>query len=392
VSKCIKQELHPIKIFSKSKIIMSEYFINNPNNEIPTDLTTDILKNSNALPYHQTLPKYQSTPLVSLPNLAKKYGIANIYVKNEAFRFGLNAFKGLGASYAIYKLLEKQKDITTFCTATDGNHGRAVAWAAHLAGKKSVVFVPRDTTQNRMIAIEKEGAKVIKIDGNYDETCAFAEEESLKNNWTLVQDTAWEGYEEIPAQIMAGYLTHFRELENSLHLLPKPKIDIVFLQAGVGSWAGAAIWYYLNRYGENRPKIVIVEPSEAAGILASFKAEKRMMPNGSFETIMAGLNCGIPSLSAWEIIKNGTDISLKIEDEYAERAIRELYYPTENDESVVAGESGVGGLAGFMALMTESNAVNVRKTLKITEKTSVLFYNTEGATDLDGFNRIIKNT
>lgn len=369
---------------------MSNYFINEPNNEITISLTTEILEKSKPLPYHQSLPNYQSTPLVSLPNLAKNYGVANIYVKNEAFRFGLNAFKGLGASYAIHKLLEKQSNITTFCTATDGNHGRAVAWAAHLAGKKSVVFVPRDTTQNRMIAIEKEGAKVIKIDGNYDETCAFAEESSLKNGWTLVQDTAWQGYEEIPAQIMAGYLTHFQELESSLHILPKPMVDIVFLQAGVGSWAGAAIWYYLNRYGKNRPKIVVVEPYEAAGILASFKAQKRVMPNGSFETIMAGLNCGIPSSSAWAIIKNGADMSIKIEDEYAEKAIRTLYYPLENDESIIAGESGVGGLAGFMALMTASNTLELKEKLGIAEKTSILFYNTEGATDLDGFNRIVK--
>jgi diaminopropionate ammonia-lyase len=386
----MRQAFKTLGAFSKSKIIMSEYFINKPNNKIPTDLTTEILKNSNALPYHQSLSVYTSTPLVSLSNLAKNYGIANIYIKNEAFRFGLNAFKGLGASYAIHKLLEKQRNITTFCTATDGNHGRAVAWAAQLAGKESVVFVPRDTTSNRIIAIEKEGAKVIKIDGNYDETCAFAEEASLKNGWTLVQDTAWEGYEEIPAQIMAGYLTHFQELEGSLHLLSKPKIDIVFLQAGVGSWAGAAIWYYLNRYGKNRPKIVVTEPYEAAGILASFKADKRIIPNDSFQTIMAGLNCGIPSLSAWEIIKNGADIALKVKDEYAEQAIRELYFPLGNDESIIAGESGVGGLAGFMALMTESNAKNIREILEITEKTSILFYNTEGATDLDSFNRIIK--
>ena len=370
---------------------MIEYHINNPNNEIPISLTTEILEKSNPLPYHQSLPNYEPTPLVNLPHLANHYGIANIYVKNEAFRFGLNAFKGLGASYAIHKLLGKQSDISTFCTATDGNHGRAVAWAAHLAGKKSVVFVPRDTTQNRIMAIEKEGAKVLKIEGNYDETCAHAEEESLKNGWTLVQDTAWEGYEEIPAQIMAGYLTHFQELENSLHILPKPKVDIVFLQAGVGSWAGAAIWYYLNRYGKNRPKIVVVEPYEAAGIFASFNAQKRVMPDGSFETIMAGLNCGIPSLSAWEIIKNGTDVSLKIEDRYAEQAIRELYYPIKNDESIIAGESGVGGLAGFMALMTDANSKNIKETLEITEKTSILFYSTEGATDIDGFNRIIKN-
>lgn len=368
---------------------MDNYFVNKPNNTILSNLTTDILKEGTALKYHKSLEVYQSTPLVSLPNLALKFNVGNIYIKDESHRFGLNAFKGLGASYAIHKILEQQPGIETFCTATDGNHGRAVAWASKIADKKAVVFVPRDTTENRIKAIEKEGAKVVKFDGNYDETCAFAEKVSSKEGWQLVQDTAWENYEEIPAQIMAGYLTHFQELEDTLHDLPKPKIDIVFLQAGVGSWAGAAIWYYLNRYGNNRPKIVIVEPFEADGILSSFKADKRIMPDCTFETIMAGLNCGIPSLSAWDIIKNGTDISLKVEDKFAERAIRELYYPNGNDERVIAGESGVGGVAGFLAIMTSERMQILKENLGITKTSNILFYSTEGATDIDNFNKII---
>lgn len=366
-----------------------DYFINEPNNEIPLSKTTEILKNNDAFAYHNSMAVYESTPLVKLNSLAKKYGIGEIYLKNEAFRFGLNAFKGLGASYAIHKLLQNNPDIEVFCTATDGNHGRAVAWAAHNAGKKSVVFVPRDTTQNRMIAIEKEGALVLKIDGNYDETCEYAEKESKKQGWLLVQDTAWDGYEEIPANIMAGYLTHFQELENSLHTLPNAQIDVVFLQAGVGSWAGAAVWYYLNRYGKNRPKLVIVEPYEAAGILASFQAGKLTAPDGSFETIMAGLNCGIPSSTAWEIIKNGVDASIKIKDFYAKKAMRELYFPTGNDEKIIAGESGVGGLAGFMALMNEPNLRDLKDKLGISSTSRILFFSTEGATDIDGFNEIV---
>lgn len=370
---------------------MNNYFINRPNNSITSNLTTDTLNSSKAIVYHKSLSVYQPTPLVSLPNLASKYNVGSIFIKDESHRFGLNAFKGLGASYAIHQILEQQPNVEIFCTATDGNHGRAVAWAAKLANKKAVIFVPKDTTDNRIKAIESEGAKVIKIDKNYDDTCAFAEEVSLKEGWQLVQDTAWENYEEIPAHIMSGYLTMYKELEDSLHSLPRPKIDIVFLQAGVGSWAGSAVWYYLNRYGHNRPKIIIVEPSEADGFLSSFKTDKRVNPDCSFKTIMAGLNCGIPSLSAWEIIKNGTDVSMKVADEYAERAIRELYFTTGNDERIIAGESGVGGLAGFISIMTTDNMLKLKEHLGISLKSNILFYNTEGATDLDNFNKIISS-
>lgn len=368
---------------------MDDYFINSPTNSIQHSLTTTILAQSKAIDYHRTLPKYNKTPLVSLPHLAAKYGVGNIYVKDEAHRFGLNAFKALGASYAVHKILEKQPDIETFCTATDGNHGKAVAWASRLAGKKAVVFVPENITSSRIKAIELEGGQVIKVDADYDATCALAEKISLERGWQLIQDTAWENYEEIPAFIMAGYLTHFQEMEDSLHSLPFPSIDVVFLQSGVSSWAGAATWYYLNRYGSCRPKLVVVEPHEAAGILASFKAGKRVRPAGTFETIMAGLNCGIPSLSGWDIIKTGVDISIRIRDQYAQKAICELYYAHGDDEKIIAGESGVGGLAGFINIMTAENMKNVKEELKLSSTSNLLFYNTEGATDPESFNEII---
>jgi len=367
-----------------------QYFINYPNNEIPQDSTSNILRISKPMEYHTSLPTYQPTTLTSLNNLAKKYGVSNIYVKDEASRFSLNAFKSLGASFAINEILKRNPDIQVFCTATDGNHGRAVAWASLSAGKKSMVYVPRDTSKNRIEAISKEGAQVIQLDKNYDETCAYAEMKSKEEGWELVQDTAWENYETIPAYIMAGYQSQFIELEDDLHTLPLPKIDLVFLQVGVGSWAGSAIWYYLNRYGGSRPKIVIVEPFESAGVLTSFESGKRVPPSGNFQTIMGGLNCGIPSLTAWEIIKNGADAAMKVKDHYAEKAMRTLYYPIGHDNQIIAGESGVGGLAGFIALMTDPQFDDLKKHLNISEDTSVLFYNTEGATDVDSFNDIVK--
>jgi len=372
------------------------HYINKPNNILPEDESTRILKNNKlpngqagALTFHQSLPTYHPTPLIQLPNLAQKFKVGNIYVKDESHRFGLKAFKGLGASYAIQIALEKDQSIEVFCTATDGNHGRAVAWAAQQNGKKSVIFVPKDTTAKRIKAIEKEGAKVIQINGNYDDACQQAEDLSHTNQWTLIQDTAWEGYIETPALIMAGYLTMFKELELSLHTSPTAKIDLVFLQAGVGSMAAAGIFYYLNKYGANRPKIVIVEPIAADGILQSFKDSKISTSKGNSQTIMAGLNCETPSLGAWPLLKNGTDYAIKINDEYAKEAIRILYYPSGTDEQIISGESGVGGLAGFLAITKDPDYQEVKALLGMDETTRILFISTEGDTDQKVFGQII---
>ena len=226
---------------------------------------------------------------------------------------------------------------------------------------------------------------------NYDVTSELARQTSANEGWQLVQDASWENYEKIPAMIMAGYLTMFKELEDSLHDSRAPKIDLVFLQAGVGSWAATAIWYYLKSYGSFAPRMIIVEPLEAAGILASFNADKRVTPNGSYDTIMAGLNCGIPSLNAWEIISKGANASMRIIDEYCKRAMRELYFPESNDFKITAGESGAAGLAGFIALMTMESMQELKKEMEITENTNILFFNTEGATDPVSFNSIIDN-
>lgn len=368
----------------------ADFYIHQPSNQLSDSFTNRILKESRPRTFHESLPVYKPTPLLRLPAFASKYGVKDVFVKDEAPRFGLNAFKGLGPSYAIHTILNEKPEVEVFCTATDGNHGRAVAWAARQSGKEAVVFVPQDTTRARMVAIEQEGAKVEKIEANYDQTCAHAREESKRQGWQLVQDTAWEGYEEIPALIMAGYLTHFQELENSLHTPVTPAVDLVFLQAGVGSWAASAIWYYLNRYGQNRPKIVVVEPRESDGILESFKQGHRVEPKGNLHSMMAGLNCGIPSSTAWEILQRGADAVMRIEDSYSARAMRELYSPKEKDPQIIAGESGAGGLGGFIALMTDSRFEELRNFLEVGKDSRVLFYNTEGATDPENFSAIVK--
>jgi diaminopropionate ammonia-lyase len=374
------------------KMKNTPYFINNPSGELPKDHTYQIFSISDAREFHSSLAQYKPSPLVELKEVAKELGVQTIFVKDESRRFGLKAFKGLGASFAIHKIQEKNPETETFCTATDGNHGRAVAWSARMIDKKAYVYMPAGSTPARVEAIRNEGAEVEVVDGNYEAACARAREMSDRNGWQLVQDTATPDYEEIPAYIMAGYFTHFREMEESIHSFPDPGVDLVFLQAGVGSWPAAAAWYYENRYGKNKPQLVIVEPAEAAGFLASFNKGERTSPSGNFKTMMAGLNCGIPSTTAWEILKNTASASIAIEDSFMENAIRMLYHPAGNDPKIEAGESGAGGFAGFLALMTDVRFAEIKKTLDISAETRVLFYNTEGATDPKNFQKIINQT
>lgn len=406
----------PITVFHRSKF-MPSFHRHTPDYRLPDNATTRLLAASDALAYHRTLPGYAPTPLYTLPGLADRLGIGALYVKDEAPRFGLNAFKGLGASYAIYELLSHNPDLDTFCTATDGNHGRAVAWAARQAGKQAVVYVPQHTQPARIAAIEGEGARVIHLADDYDTACRIAERTAAANGWQLVQDVASPGYERIPALIMAGYLTHFgpgptpalpvREGESPTpNPSPKggasptalgagegewpevgPAVDLVLLQVGVGSWAGAGAWFYQHHYGSDRPQLVTVEPTAAAGLLASLRAGERTMPDGDYQTIMAGLNCGLPSLSGWEILRHTVDAALAVEAAYAERTMRMLYHPTGSDPRIVAGESGAAGLAGLLALLEDPACAELRAELGIGTDSRVLVFNTEGATDPAGFAR-----
>ena len=369
---------------------MRDYFLNYPDNKINPNKTSNVLENSESLNFHKSLDNYNISPLINLKSLSKKLNINNLFVKDESNRFGLNAFKVLGASYAIYHILKDEPNIPVFCTATDGNHGKAVAWATKRYNKKCIVYVPRNTTDLRIKAISKAGAKVYKLDMNYEDTCDYAREISLKNNWKLIQDTSWDGYEYIPSLIMSGYLTHFNELESQLVLNYKNKIDIIFLQCGVGSWAASCIWYFLNKHKVNRPKIVIVEPTESAGIFESFEKGARITPKGNFNTIMAGLNCGIPSKNAWDIIKSGCDASIIISDDYVIKATREYYYPRDNDPRIISGESGAAGLGGLLKSIFDPAFDKLRKHINLNPKSNVLLFNTEGATDINDFNEIIK--
>ena len=367
-----------------------QFFLNHNAGHLSDEITkyNGVFNNIEVINFHRSFPGYMPTPVYSLAGAAKTIGISKLFVKDEAERLGLKAFKVLGASYAMSKLAGPNDNVT-FCTATDGNHGRAVAWAAAKMGKQAKIFVPRDTVEARISYIEREGAEVFVIDGDYDLTVKIARQQAEKNNWVLVQDSSWEGYTEIPKNIMAGYTTILKELEDGINTPGKPAVDIVVLQSGVGSWAASAVWYYYNRYNNNRPKIINVEPSEADCCLESMIQGKPSTTFGSQKTMMAGLNCGTPSHLAMDILKKGVDLFMTIPDRYSGHGMREFYFTDEDEPQIISGESGAAGIGGLIALAKEPAFAEAKEFIGLNAKSRVLVFNTEGNTDPVNFEHII---
>jgi diaminopropionate ammonia-lyase len=356
---------------------------------------------------HRSIPGYKATPLHSLSSLAKKLGLGNIFVKDEGYRFGLKAFKVLGASYAIYRFISEDMGETfepdlfystsdiipskkyTFCTATDGNHGRGVAWAAHQLNQKAMIFMPQNTVPARIKNIEKLGANVAIVDGAYDLAVQIAHEEARKNGWQIISDTSWPGYEQIPLWIQAGYTTIFREVE--MHLPVSEKIDLVLVQAGVGALAACVAWYFNKKFSRSKAKIVSVEPLDAACLLESIDSPEGnpLKASGSLTSIMAGLNCGTPSISAWPLIKTGIDAFMAIPDSSAIEAMRSYYYPLEGDPQIISGESGASSMAALKGLCAKPGIADAREFLGLDGKSNVLLLNTEGDTDPEFFRKVI---
>ncbi|MCK5099603.1 MAG: diaminopropionate ammonia-lyase, partial [Desulfobacteraceae bacterium] len=295
--------------------------------------------------FHESLPGYSPTPLVKLSSLAKSLGVEEILIKDESKRFDLNAFKVLGASYAMARALMKELDLDskmftfeeillhsekinylTFVTATDGNHGRAVAWVANKFGCKAVVFMPKGTSKPRLHAIQDLGAEASILDCNYDEAVDFAEQEAEKNNWALIQDTSFSGYEEIPENIMQGYFTLLTEV-----MAQEENMDFthIFVQAGVGSLAGAVLAHLCSLFGKSKPIFVLVEAAGAPCFCKSMEVgdSKPHTVHGDLKTIMAGLACGKPCQIGWEILKAGADAFVACSDEIAKKGMRILGNP-----------------------------------------------------------------
>ncbi|MHB1843292.1 MAG: diaminopropionate ammonia-lyase [Deltaproteobacteria bacterium] len=340
--------------------------------------------------FHRSLPGFTETPLVSLAGLARSLGVAELWVKDERSRCGLGAFKVLGASYAVHRLMRgRGAGALTFATATDGNHGRAVAWSARRLGQAAVIFVPGNTVKARIDAIRSEGAEVVVVDGTYDEAVKRAASDSERNGWQVVSDTAYPGYTEVPAWIMEGYGTLFEESARQLERAGSREPTLVLLQAGVGGLACAGTLFYWRR--GRRPTLVSVEPLDADCLresIASPEGEIREA-KGRQNSIMAGLNCGTPSLVAWPVLRGGMDGFLAIDDGYAEEAMRTLAAGQGGDPTLVSGESGAAGLAGLLALRGEPGLAAARERLGLGSSTRVLVVSTEGATDPESYERIV---
>lgn len=359
--------------------------------------------------YHASFPGYHATDLKKLDHLAEYLGVDRVYVKDESSRFGLNAFKGLGGSYCIGKYIaekagipeneltfeklksDKVKAITkdlTFVTATDGNHGRGIAWTCHELGLKAVVYMPKGSAKERLENIRKLGATAEITEFNYDDTVRFAAECEKKYGWVLVQDTAWEGYEKIPTWIMKGYTTMALEATEQLNGVVPTHI---FLQAGVGAMSGAITGFFADYYKEKKPVITIVEPNKADCIFHTASADdgKIHCVTGDMNTIMAGLACGEPCTIGWDMLHRYAEHYVSAPDYVAAKGMRVLGNPMGDDEKVISGESGAATLGFVAELMTNESLDYLRKQIGIGKDSRILCISTEGDTDQKNYRDIV---
>lgn len=355
-------------------------------------------------------PGYAPTPLRDLKGLAQAAGIAQILYKDEAGRFGLGSFKALGGAYAVACLLLREigartgcgyvsiddllahryRDITgsiTVSCATDGNHGRSVAWGAQRFGCQCVIYVHATVSPGRMQAIEQYGAQTLRTDGNYDDCVRQAAANAARLGRFVVSDTSYPGYMDVPRDVMQGYALMADEV---LQQLPDARLPThVFLQGGVGGLAAAVCAHFWERLGAQRPRCIVVEPDRADCLYQSARAGRPVAVHGALDTVMAGLACGEVSLLAWEILHPGAQAFLTVDDDAALASMRLLAAGGHGDAPLVAGESAVAGLAGCLGALADAR---LRQLLALSADSRVLLIGSEGATDAQQYLRIVGKT
>ncbi len=387
-----------------------EYLIQTPvGGNVPAEFSQDQARK--AQNFHRQLPAYNPTDLVGLSDLAKAWGVKEIFIKDESTRFGLKAFKVLGGSYAVAHLICQRLGISleetdfnhlvsnavheqlgqiTLATATDGNHGRGIAWTAEKFRQKAMVYMPKNPAAARVENIRAHGAEVEVTDLNYDDAVRYTNRKSEENGWYMIQDTAWEGYTDVPLKIMQGYMTMCVEAVNQMEQ-QGTRPTHVFVQAGVGALAGAIVGYLANVYMAQPPKFIIMEPTHAACIFASAAAGdgRPHAVGGDLATIMAGLSCGEPNTISWPILRDFPCCYVKCDNFMAANGMRILAAPTGNDAPVESGESGALGIGLMEVLTTSQQLAELKQTLEIGPDSTVLFFNTEGATDPENYREVV---
>jgi diaminopropionate ammonia-lyase len=347
------------------------------------------------------MPGYAPTPLRLAPAAAAAVGAGEVLVKDESQRLGLPSFKILGASWAVYRALLRHLGATieevprfedlasavsglksfSLSAATDGNHGRAVARMAKLLGLSADVYVPANTVAARIAGIESEGARVTVVRGGYDDAVRRSALDAGER-CLVISDTSWEGYEEVPGWVIEGYGTIFEEIEEGLAREERRRPHVVAVPIGVGALAAAVVRHFWTAAG-GRPRLVGVEPTSAACVLESVRAQRIVTLDHPQESIMAGLNCATPSLIAWPAVSRGIDLYVAVGDDRVPEAMRLLAA-----DGIVAGETGAGGLAGLLALGGEDGLAPARATVALGPDSSVLLLCTEGATDPEAYRRL----
>jgi len=360
--------------------------------------------------FHEQVPGYEMTPLKRLTGLSARLGLGSIWVKDESARWRLNAFKALGGSFAIYRFICQKagrsqlsfEDLMsdeirgslgdiTFTSATDGNHGKGLAWAARKLNFPCIIYVHKHTSQARIAAIAEYGAEVRVVDGNYDDAVRQCERDARANGWYVISDTSWPGYEDVPMWVMQGYTTLLAETQEQFAAQGIVKPTHIFLQAGVGAFAAAVIAFYKKLFGAAAPISVVVEPRAADCIYHSVRIDDGdpHSVTGDLNTIMAGLACGDPSPLAWQILKSCADFFVTAPDYVAAKGMRMYGVPLKGDPVVISGESGAVTLGVLPFIMNYEGSAALKERLQLNETSRVLLINTEGNTDPNYFRNVV---
>ena len=370
----------------------------------------DMAAAASACRFHRTIPAYRPTPLHALSSLSRHLDLAQLWLKDESQRFDLNAFKGLGASYAVAHLLaarlgldESELDFaqltsaaaaralrdTVFASATGGNHGRGLAWTAQLLGCRCVVYLPAGAAASRVANLERHGAEVTVTDVDYDDSVRLITERARDNGWLVVQDTAWPGYEEIPRAIMQGYLTMFAE---AFEQLQGQVPTHVLIQLGVGSLAASLQGYLVERFGADRPLVIAAEAAVAPKYHRSIAAggEDPLVLTGSSETVLVTIACNEANPLAWPILRDHTDFFAACPDWVGTHGERVLSSPSGGDPRITGGATGAATI-GLVAALCDPDVAPTpaADSVGLTPESRVLVFLTEGATDPVAFRKAV---